>query len=160
MVKLNSPIRLLITVSLLSLIYTLNVQASGLSLEERAKVNGIIEFNTTSDVIDAFSSPTKKIIEPLIKPIELKNSIDVTGKNMLSTITKNAITKLMRSSNHLIKISTGSKIIKANVVIDSGSSTFSAWSNWSKRKLQAPQITVTVYYSNGAKPSVSTAKGI
>lgn len=160
MVRLNNPIKLLITVSLLSMIYTLNVHASDLSLEERAKINGSIEFQTTKDVMRAFCSPAKEIIVPLVKPIEKKNKIDITGKDMLASITENAISKLLRSTEHLMKISSGSKISRAKVSIDSNSNTFSAWSQWLKRKLQAPRITVSVYYDNGAKPSICTVKGI
>ena len=170
MVKFNNPVKLLITVSLLLMIYTLNVQAANLTKNQRAMVNNTLELKTPQAVLEAFCTPKNKkeaiklriktIIEPLVLPIEKKNNIIITSREMLANVTSVAIQKLLTSPDHLIKISTGSKVTRAKIALESGSNTFSAWPKWEKRKLQAPIITVTIYYDNGVKPTVIISKGI
>ncbi|MCP3921932.1 MAG: hypothetical protein GY714_05025 [Desulfobacterales bacterium] len=174
MVKLINPIKLLITVTLLSLIYTLNVEASeppkvesktakqvektNLTKAQRAQINGTIEFKNAKELVNAFISPKEHIIDPLMKTIEIKNNIKITNKKMLGKISQKTIKVLLQSSDHLIKISTGSIITSAKLDVKSGSNTFSAWSDWNKRKPQASTIRVTVYYSN-ALPTVAFYNG-
>lgn len=112
---------------------------------DRAKVHQTIELYG-DDITKALNSPNEMIVEPLLTAVEKKNAIELNRASMMKT--NLCISSLMLTAVHLSKISTGNKVIKTKIEIDSESRKISMYTRWEKRNLEDTVLKFTLFYDN------------
>ncbi len=128
-----------------------------LSKKERAKIHHVLELYG-DDIEKAFNSPDTLIVEPLLSQVDKANGVKINRKSMMKT--KLCISHLLQKSSHLSKVSTGNKVVKAKIEIESDSRKVSMYTRWENRNLDYTTLTFTLFYDNdNVKPTEFICEG-
>jgi len=134
----------------------LGIMNPGLSLGEekqqkvdpktREKVHYVLTIELQDGIEKAFSEPIEKIREKILTSVEQKNGIKIDRSSMVRV--DKCLRTLLTSTPHLAKISTGNTIIRAQIALDAETSQKSVWTKWKTRKLETPELKMTLFYEN------------
>ncbi len=128
-----------------------------LSKAQRAKINSVLELYG-DDIEKALNSPDTLIVEPLLSQVDKANGVKINRKSMMKT--KLCISHLMQKSSHLSKVSTGNKVVRAKIKIESDSRKVSMYTRWENRNLEYTTLTFTLFYDNASvKPTEFACEG-
>lgn len=118
-----------------------------LTKEERATIDYTLVLEGESEIATLFASPVELLEEKLLTTIEKKQDIEIKRSSMVKT--EMCLHELLADIANLAKISTGRKIVRAEIKLVGGTSRFSMWSDWRLRKLEMPVLSITVSYDDG-----------
>lgn len=118
-----------------------------LTKEERATIDYTLVLEGESEIAALFAQPVEGLEEKLITTIEKKHDIEIKRSSMIKT--ELCLHELLADIANLAKVSTGRKIVRAEIKLVGGTSRFSMWSDWRTRKLEMPVLSITVFYSDG-----------
>jgi ferric iron reductase protein FhuF len=112
----------------------------------RAKVHYVLNIDLKDNLAKMFSEPIKNLQEKILTDIERDNSIKIERSSMVKT--DKCLGDLLTSISHLVKVSTGNNIIRARIELTSETSTKSVWTRWHERKLESPELKMTLFYNS------------
>lgn len=119
-----------------------------LDKKTRAKIHYVLTINLSDGIEKTLSEPIKIVREKLLTSIEQENGIKIERSSMVRT--DKCLRDLLTSIPHLAKISTGNKIIRAKIELNAATSTKSIWTRWRARKLERPELKMTLFYDSKA----------
>lgn len=129
-----------------------------LDKKTREKAHYVLTIEFQDGIEKAFSEPIEMIREKLLTSIEQKNGIQIERSSMVRV--DKCLRDLLTSIPHLAKISTGNTIIRAKIELDAGTSQKSVWTKWKTRKLESPELKMTLFYKNKTvEPTEITCSG-
>lgn len=117
-----------------------------LDKKTRKTVHYVLTIELEDGIEKAFSEPIKSIREKLLTSIEQKNNIKIDRSSMVRV--DKCLHALLTSIPHLAKVSTGNTIIRAQFELDAETSQKSVWTKWKTRKLETPELKMTLFYNN------------
>ena len=106
----------------------------------------MLTFELQDGITKAFSEPIEMIREKILTSIEQKNGIQIERSSMVRV--DKCLGDLLTSTPHLAKISTGNTIIRVKIELVAGTSQKSVWTQWKTRKLESPELKMTLFYEN------------
>jgi hypothetical protein len=134
----------------------LGVMNPGLSLGEekqpkldkktRETIHYVLTIELEDGIEKAFSEPIENIREKILTSVEQKNGIKIDRSSMVRV--DKCLRTLLTSIPHLAKISTGNTVIRAQIALDAETSQKSVWTQWKTRKLETPELKMTLFYEN------------
>ena len=129
-----------------------------LDKKTRETAHYVLTIELQDGIEKAFSEPIKSIREKILTSIEQKNGIQIDRSSMVRV--DKCLRDLLTSIPHLAKISTGNTIIRAKIELVAGTSKKSVWTKWKTRKLERPELKLTLFYKNKTvKPTDFTCSG-
>lgn len=129
-----------------------------LDKKTRETVHYVLTIELQDGIAKAFSDPIEKIREKLLTSVEQKNGIKIERSSMVRV--DKCLRALLTSIPHLAKISTGNTIIRAQIELDAETSQKSVWTKWKARKLESPELKMTLFYENKiVEPTEFTCSG-
>ena len=119
-----------------------------LDKKARAKVHQVLTIDLDDGIEKALSEPIEIIREDILTSVEQNNGITIDRASMIRM--DKCLHDLLSSIPHLAKISAGNKIIRASIELNATTSQKSVWSKWASRKLEHPEVKMTLFYDNKA----------
>ena len=119
-----------------------------LDKKTRAKIHKVLTIDLNDGIEKSLSEPIEVIREKLLTNIERENGIEIERSSMVKT--DKCLYDLLASIPHLSKVSAGNKIIQAKIELNSETSKKSVWTRWRTRKLESPELKMTLFYDNKA----------
>lgn len=111
-------------------------------------IHYVLTIELQDGIETAFSEPIENIREKILKGIEQQNGIRIERSSMLRV--DKCLQTLLTSIPHLAKISTGNRVIRAQIELIAGTSQKSVWTARKTRKLESPELNMTLIYNNEA----------
>lgn len=137
----------LLTCCLLMTSYGFGEESStAISKKERARINYVLKIEKQKEIRTFLSQPAEKLSEKILKDIEKDKQIEIKRSSMIKS--DKCLHELLAGIAHLAKISSGLTIERVVVKLVGTTSRASIWDPWEVRKLETPELTVTVYYNN------------
>ncbi len=117
-----------------------------LSRDERAKVDHVLVLDAQTEIEKMLSHPVEMLEEKLLTAIETRQDIAIKRSSMVKT--ELCLHELLFDVANLAKVSTGHAVDRVEVQLKSITTRASIWSDWRSRKLEAPELTITLYYND------------
>jgi hypothetical protein len=115
-----------------------------LDKKTRAKIHYVLTIAQQDNMEKIMAAPIKILREKLLTAIERDHDITIDRTSMVRT--DKCLGDLLTSTPHLVKVSTGNKIIRARIELNADTSTKSVWTGWHSRKLEHPELKMTLFY--------------
>ena len=159
---LKNIIRFVVCILILGMIYPSiffgEEKWKKLDKKTRATVHYVMTIDLNDGLEEAFSEPIKILREKILTDIEQTNGITIERTSMIRT--DKCLFDLLTSIPHLAKISAGNTIIRAEIELNAPTSQKSVWTTWQHRKLEHPELKMTLFYKNKAvKPTEIVCSG-
>lgn len=115
-----------------------------LDKKTRAKIHYVLTVAQQDNMEKMMAAPINILREKILTAIERNQDITIDRTSMVRT--DKCLGDLLTSIPHLVKMSTGNKIIRARIELNAETSTKSVWTEWRSRKLEHPELKMTLFY--------------
>lgn len=131
---------------------------SGDKIQEKGPLHYLVTFEGKDKILGALNDPVKMIQTPILQALNKKKGISINKGSMLKT--DKCIHELLTTTAHLSKISTGNKIVKIEIEINSDSRRSSMFASKKKQTLEYTELEITFFYNNkSVEPTVISCSG-
>lgn len=119
--------------------------------EIKAQLSDKLVISGLDNIIQALNDPEKMINDKLIKSLNEKKGYAINKGSMMKT--ERCVGEILKSTDHLSKISTGNRVTKMEVEVYSDSKRSSMFNSSKNRTLEYTVLVITFYYDRpGVKP--------